>query len=92
MRHVLALVVLSLSASACAVPPSPETVTDVEALTVGGPITNTSCISVWQCDPICGIYDSNGHLAYYPTNVLHRYCDDGSEIIDFVDVCGADCM
>jgi hypothetical protein len=90
MRRVLALVVLSLSA--CAVPPSPETATEVDEVTVGGPTTNTTCISSWECDPICGFFSSHGILVPRSTNVLHRYCDDGSDTVVRTNACGQECF
>ncbi len=90
MRHLLALAVFSLSA--CAVPPSTETSTSIDEVTVAGPTTNTSCTQIWECDQVCGFFDSNGNLVRYATNVLHRYCDDGSDTVVRTNACGEDCF
>lgn len=89
MRYVLTLVVLSLSA--CAVPPAPDTAIEADEVTVGG-TTNRTCTSVWECDLICPVSDGNGHTIWFPTNVLHRECDDGTDTVIRANPCGENCF
>lgn len=49
-----------------------------------------SCFHSWMCDEVCG-YWYNGQLIRYSTNVLHRYCDDGSDTVVQTNACGELC-
>lgn len=80
---------------ACAVEPGPlaseREVGEVSSELGTGAQTQLSCTSVWECDQICGQW-INGVLVRYGTNVLHRYCDDGSDTIKQTHPCGEACF
>jgi hypothetical protein len=82
---------LSLFA-ACAVEPSapPDEQAAVSELNTGAQ-TNLTCSKVWECDEICGTW-INGVLIRYSTNVLHKYCDDGSDTVVQTHACGESCF
>lgn len=98
MKHGLALscalsCALSLVLTACGV----EGAEPEEGQRVSGlkqqeeePPQVASCSNVWMCDEVCG-YWYNGQLIRYSTNVLHRYCDDGSDTVVQTNACGELC-
>lgn len=93
MKHGLALsCALSLVLVACGVDSAePDEGQQVSGLKQQeGEPQVASCSNVWMCDEVCG-YWYNGQLIRYSTNVLHRYCDDGSDTVVQTNACGELC-
>ncbi|HEY0189949.1 MAG TPA: hypothetical protein VGC42_02430 [Kofleriaceae bacterium] len=98
MKHVLSLLIVSLAATTACIDTrrtEPDDATDEaqSALTStgdGGAKTDITCLKVWECDPICPVYQ-NGVYYVFPTNVLHKECDDGTDTVVHTDPCGENC-
>lgn len=80
MKHLLLLASLVVSAGCLDQAPQPQVGQSSDELTStgDGPRTNVTCQRIWECDPICGRYQ-DGVLVWFPTNVLHEECDDGTD-------------